>query len=180
MEHSSPARLFTTLVGGGLVVLGIVGFFYNASFDTGRELRSDAIFGLFAVNGWHNLLHITTGLLGLACAGYAARQYALGMGLAYVIIAIWGFAATGKTQGSLLDLIPVNNGDNLLHLLIGLAGLGAGAATMQQLTRRSTNGGKGSTAAGLLGRLKPVSGAKGAKAGAGKRSKPAAPKKPRP
>lgn len=129
MESSSPARLFATLVGGALVVLGIVGFFYDASFDTGRELQSDEIFGIFAVNGWHNLLHITTGLLGLACAGYAARQYSLGIGLAYVIIAIWGFATAKHGHGDLLDLVPVNSEDNFLHLLIGLTGLGAGAAT---------------------------------------------------
>lgn len=144
LEQSSPARLFATLAGGFLVVLGIVGFFYNASFDSGKGLRADDVLGILAVNGWDNLFHITTGLLGLACAGYAARQYSLGIGLIYVIVAIWGFADSHHGHAALLDLLPVNTADNFLHLIIGLAGLGAGAATLEagrskaSASRRST------------------------------------------
>ena len=78
MEGSSPARLYATLVGGTLVVAGIIGFFYDASFDTGDSLQADDVFGVLAVNGWHNIVHILTGALGLLVAGYAARAYAQG------------------------------------------------------------------------------------------------------
>lgn len=134
MTGPSPARLYATLVGGGLVLIGIVGFFYSASFDTGDRVLNDAdqLLGIFAVNGWHNLVHIATGLLGLAAAGYAARTYALGLGLAYLILAIWGFLVVDDGLGAILDILPVDREDNLLHLALGLAGLAAGAATPQR------------------------------------------------
>ena len=87
------------------------------------------MFGILDVNGWHNLFHIATGLVGLAAAGYAARTYALAFGLFYVLIAIWGFLETENGFGVILDVIPVNTEDNFLHLVLGLTGLAAGAAT---------------------------------------------------
>ena len=47
---------------------GIIGFFYDASFDTGTG-EADDVFGVLAVNGWHNIVHILTGALGLLVAG---------------------------------------------------------------------------------------------------------------
>lgn len=129
MSGSSPARLYAALVGACLVMVGIIGFFYNASFTTGGDLRADALFGVLDVNGWHNLAHIATGLVGLAAAGYAARSYALAFGLAYSALAIWGFLAAEGGAGTILDVLPVNTEDNFLHLILGLTGLAAGAAT---------------------------------------------------
>lgn len=131
MDGASPARLYALLVGATLVAVGVLGFFYSASFDTGGSVLADSddVFGILAVNGWHNLVHLATGLLGLAAAGQAARSYALALGLAYLIVAIWGFAETEDGVGVILDLLPVNTEDNWLHLALGLTGLGAGAAT---------------------------------------------------
>jgi hypothetical protein len=133
VNEATPARLYALLMGAVLVIAGVIGFFYNASFGSGDEIIGDdrnyEVFGLLAVNGWHNLVHIATGLLGLIAAGYAARIYALGLGLVYVVIAIWGFLAVENGFGDLLNIIPVNTEDNFLHLIIGLTGLAAGAAT---------------------------------------------------
>ncbi|HSJ17849.1 MAG TPA: DUF4383 domain-containing protein [Solirubrobacterales bacterium] len=117
------------LVGGALTIAGTIGFFYDSSFDTGSDLESEAVFGVLEVNGWHNVVHLATGLLGLAAAGYAARAYALGLGLVYVVVAIWGFAETSDGFGVILDFLPLNTEDNILHLVLGLTGLAAGAAT---------------------------------------------------
>ncbi len=125
MEASSPARLYATVVGAILTILGIIGFFYSGSF--GSPGTVDDVFGIFAVNGWHNVVHLATGLLGLAAAGYAARTYALAVGLLYLVIAIWGFIV--GSGDSILSIIPVNTEDNVLHLILGLVGLAAGAAS---------------------------------------------------
>src|SRR3954467_984053 len=125
MAEASPARLYATLVGGVLVVAGIIGFFYSASF--GDPGKVDEVFGLLAVNAWHNIVHILTGALGLLVAGYAAREYAMGLGIVYLLVAIWGFII-GSGE-SILSIIPVNTEDNILHLLIGVAGIAAGVAT---------------------------------------------------
>ena len=129
MADASPARLYALLVGGALTIAGTIGFFYDSSFDTGSDLESEAVFGVLEVNGWHNVVHLATGLLGLAAAGYAARAYALGLGLVYVVVAIWGFAETSDGFGVILDFLPLNTEDNILHLVLGLTGLAAGAAT---------------------------------------------------
>jgi len=56
----------------------------DASFDTGANVQgSDLI--IFEVNGWHNLVHIVSGLLGIALArrNDTARLFALGFGAVY-------------------------------------------------------------------------------------------------
>src|SRR5215212_3747886 len=130
MEHSSPARLYAGVVGATLVVAGIIGFFYSSSFGSPGDV--DAVFGILDVNGWHNVVHILTGALGLLAfsAGvYAARQYSLALGVVYLVVAAWGFIVGDGDQ--ILGIIPVNTEDNVLHLLLGLAGLGAGLATAE-------------------------------------------------
>jgi hypothetical protein len=128
MADASPAKLYATLVGGVLVIAGIVGFFYSASF--GSPGNVDDVFGILSVNAWHNIVHILTGAIGLLVAGYAARQYALGLGVVYLAIAIWGFIIGGGE--SILGFIPVNTEDNFLHLILGVLGLGAGLATPRE------------------------------------------------
>jgi hypothetical protein len=132
MEGSSPARLYAALVGGTLVIAGIIGFFYSSSF--GSPGGVDAVFGILDVNGWHNIVHIVTGGLGLLAAGYAARQYALGLGVVYIAIAVWGFII--GDGHSILGFIPVNTEDNFLHLILGVLGVAAGVATPAVATTR--------------------------------------------
>jgi hypothetical protein len=125
--EGDPARLYATATGAGLVLLGVIGFFYEPSFVTGDGHSVGEVFGLFAANGWQNLLHVAVGLLGLAAAGAAARTYALATGLGWVLLALWGFLVGGA--GAILGLFAVNGALNALHLLLGLAGLAAGAAS---------------------------------------------------
>jgi Domain of unknown function (DUF4383) len=122
----TPAQLYALVFGATLVVAGIIGFFYSSSFGSPGEV--DGVLGILDVNGWHNVVHIATGVVGLLSLSYgAARNYAVGLGAVYVVVTIWGFAV--GDGGQILGIIPVNTEDNVLHLLIGLAGLGAFAAT---------------------------------------------------
>ena len=125
MDAPSPARLYATLVGAVLIVIGIVGFFYSASFGSPGEV--DEMLGLFAVNGWVNVLHILSGALGLLVAGYAARQYALWLGVLYLVLALWGFAI--GSGDAILGFLPVNTGETLLHLILGALGVAAALST---------------------------------------------------
>ena len=117
----SPAQTWSRLIGWTLVLAGIVGFFYSSAFGSPGE--TEAVLGILAVNGWHNVVHILTGALGLLAVNYAARTYAIGLGLVYIVVAIWGFAI-GSGE-SILGFIPVNTEDNVLHALIGIAGVAA-------------------------------------------------------
>jgi len=105
MEPPSPARLYATVAGAFLVVLGIVGFFYDASF-TGLHDTEPAL-GVLEVNAWFNLLYVITGAVGVLVAGASSRSYALAMGVLFTALGIFGLG----TQG--------------LHLAIGLLGLAA-------------------------------------------------------
>lgn len=129
MDGTSPARLYSLVVGAVLVIAGIIGFFYEASFDTGDAVQADKVFGILAINGWHNVVHLVAGLIGLAAAGSdsSARLYAFGFGVIYIVLAVWGFILGGEDV--LLDFVPLNTEDNVLHLILGLVGLAAGTAT---------------------------------------------------
>ena len=127
MNGRTPAQLYALLVGGTLVIAGIIGFFYSSDF--GSPGKVDDVFGILSVNGWHNVVHIATGVLGLlAFRAYAsARGYAFGLGVVYIAVAVWGFII--GSGDSILSIIPVNAPDNVLHVLIGVAGIAAGMAT---------------------------------------------------
>jgi hypothetical protein len=128
-DRKMPAMLYAGVVGAVLVLVGIIGFFYNAEFTSDESVR-DAMFGVFDVNGWHNTLHILMGVLALLAYGagvHAARNCAMALGVVFLVIAAWGFIV-GDGE-SILSIIPVNTEDNVLHLLLGVGGVWAAYAT---------------------------------------------------
>ena len=129
MAERSPAQVFGLVVGITLVAAGILGFFYNASFGTGDGTERDAVLGILDVNAWHNIVHIATGGIALALAGSysGSRVYAITFGVVYLLVTALGFIAGDGDE--IFNLIPVNTEDNILHLLLGIAGIGAGLAT---------------------------------------------------
>jgi hypothetical protein len=130
----TPAQLYALLFGIVLLVVGLLGFIADSSFGTGSGVEgSDFI--VFEVNGWHNIVHILSGLLGLALSRRrdSARAYALGFGAVYLVVTIWGFI----TGDQVLWLIPVDTADNILHLLIAAAGLAAGLASRDATATRT-------------------------------------------
>jgi hypothetical protein len=131
MEPASPARLYASVIGALLLALGIVGFFYSASFGAPGAV-AEAL-GSLRVNAWINLLAVATGALGLLLAGYASRAYALGAGLLFTALAIWGFAI--DAGDAILGFLPAGGGENALHLVIGLLGLAAAAGTPRRPLR---------------------------------------------
>ncbi|HSS41733.1 MAG TPA: DUF4383 domain-containing protein [Solirubrobacterales bacterium] len=133
MEAPSPARLFAAAAGALLLVLGVVGFFYYASF--GPLDRYEEALGAIQVNGWLNLLYIATGAVGLLFAGVASRTYSLTVGALYTLLAIVGW------------------GTGALELVVGLLGLAAAAGTPRA---KSKPGPKKSKPRQLKPRAKPA------------------------
>jgi hypothetical protein len=128
MSTTSPARLYAMVVGVVLVAAGIIGFFYESAFTSDESVRK-AVLGLLDVNGWHNVVHIATGLLGILAARTlaSARTYCLAFGIVYLAVCIWGFIV--GNDGSILSIVPVNTEDNFLHLLLAAGGFAAYAAS---------------------------------------------------
>jgi hypothetical protein len=115
------------LAGGALLLAGIVGFIADAGFNTGQDLDGDKLIGIFEVNGWHNLVHILSGLLllGASTKRAPAKTVALLFGLTYGAVAIYGLIDGSDVIG----LIPVNGPDNLLHIALAAAGVFAAIAS---------------------------------------------------
>jgi hypothetical protein len=109
MEPPSPARLYASALGAALLLLGILGFFYTASFD-GLTDYEDAFAGL-QINGWLNLLYLAVGAVGVLVAGASSRTYALAVGLLFIALAIVGW------------------GSEWLNIVVGVLGLGAALGT---------------------------------------------------
>jgi hypothetical protein len=123
----SPAQTWARLIGLTLVVAGIAGFFYSSAFGSPGKVES--VLGILDVNGWHNLVHIATGVLGLALSrSYSsARTYCLLLAVTYAAVAIWGFVV--GDGGTILGFLPVNTEDNVLHTLIAVVSLVVGITT---------------------------------------------------
>lgn len=151
MDRSTPAQYYCFLVGAFLVLGGILGFFWNSTFNTGDGIDGDAVLGLLEVNAIHNLVHIATGLLVLPAFATrpTAKYMAIFFGVTYGLVAVLGLI-DGK---DVLDLIPVNTFDNLLHIAISLVGIVAGLVSVayDPVDRLVRGGLRGTVAAGGRG-----------------------------
>ena len=128
----TPAQLYALVFGAVLLLVGILGFFANSDFgNLGSNVNGDELIA-FEVNGWHNIVHAASGLLGLALwrSATGARVFALGFGVVYLVVTAYGFV----TGDHILGLLPVNGPENVLHLLIAVTGLGAGLASGPEAT----------------------------------------------
>lgn len=125
--HASPAVMYARIFGIVLTLVGILGLVITTDQDTVDQLLG------FDVNLTHNLVHLATGVLGLV-AGFSmlmyARTYAIVLGVVYTALGIWGLTAgDGFDPFGLFGNIDM--ADNVLHLAIGVLGLGAFAASRE-------------------------------------------------
>jgi hypothetical protein len=121
------AKLYATVLGAVLTLVGILGFIPGLA-------PNGNLLGIFAIDPLHNIIHILSGVVGLAVAftanGAYARYYALIFGAVYALVTVVGFI-----QGTtVLGLIHVNLADNILHLAIAAASLVVYFATSSRST----------------------------------------------
>lgn len=104
------------------VVVGILGFVPGVtSFMPDEE--HGRLFGAFAVDTLHNLVHIATGVVAIACgiaSDTASRNYFKIFGVIYAVVAVLGFFY-GKAP--LLGLMANNVADAVLHTAIAAVAL---------------------------------------------------------
>lgn len=113
--------LYSRIMGVAFTAAGILGFLVNSS-----QSKAEPLLGL-DVNLTHNVVHLATGVVGLI-AGFAmltlARPFALGLGIVYTGLAVWGLAA-GDGFDPLNLFVNINMADNFFHLAVGLLGIAA-------------------------------------------------------
>lgn len=129
----SVEQLFGLVVGIVLVVLGILGFFFTG-FDRLFGDQGEALIGIFAINPFHNIVHIGVGALWIVAGLWLIRPSAEGVNLAIggvlVLTAILGYL------GFMEELLGIGtrlDPANFLHLIAGLvavlfAGLRGGSS----------------------------------------------------
>ena len=122
-QPRTPAQWYCLVFGAVLLLVGILGFFVDSTFDTGGALDGDSLVG-FEVNGWHNLVHIASGafLLAMSPRRASARVGAIAFGVVYGAVAIIGLI----DGNDVFSLIPVNPADNVLHIVISALGIVSG------------------------------------------------------
>jgi hypothetical protein len=130
-ERMTPAQWYALAVGVTLLLVGIFGFFADSTFDTGvtndpeggnvdGALQGDSFLG-FEVNGWHNIVHLASGLflLSIFKRRDLARKGVLAFGLLYGLVTIIGMI----DGNDVLGIFPINPADNVLHLVLSLAAI---------------------------------------------------------
>jgi len=127
----TPAQLYCLAAGAALLLAGIFGFIADATFDTSGStdaeggnadgsLQGDSFLG-FEVNGWHNVVHLLSGIVLLAAMRRrsSAKAVALGFGLVYGVVTVIGLI----DGNDVLGIIPVNPADNVLHIALSALGV---------------------------------------------------------
>lgn len=132
VERIAYARLFSTVAGLFLVVIGLAGFVTPAGFRN-PEITSDLL-GLYPVNGWANGFHVLAGLVGLGLARPLPRLFALLAGVVFLTLGVAGILAPNGVL--LLDGLPATRSVNLVNLAIGALGLSAYAASRWDRLRK--------------------------------------------
>jgi hypothetical protein len=129
------AKRFITVLGVVFIVAGIAGFISG--------LRPDGkVFGIFFVGDpgtVHNLVHLLSGVVALVAANSGevyARLYAKVFGVVYALVTIAGFVV--GNEGKVFSFLPVNQADNVLHLVIATALLYFGFSTVEKARRPAT------------------------------------------
>jgi hypothetical protein len=123
-DRRTPAQWYCLLAGLSLLLAGLLGFLVDSSFTTGSGIDGGRLLSIFEVNGIHNLVHIASGVVLMAASPRraSARTVAIAFGVVYGIVTIIGLI-DGE---DVLGVIPVNPGDNVLHIALTALGLIAG------------------------------------------------------
>ena len=129
-------------VGAVFLLVGILGFVpgitsnYGSMTFAGHESGAELL-GIFEVSILHNLVHVLFGVAGLAMARTwsGARSFLIGGGAIYLVLWLYGVLID---LGSSANFVPVNDADNWLHLVLGLAMVALGLLLGRSATARST------------------------------------------
>ena len=119
--------LVALVFGAVFVVVGLAGFLVSGGHPAAGT-TGGALLGLFQVNVLHNIVHLAIGVAMIAAAlrgDRAARTANRGFGVLYLVLFVAGLVLVGSP----LNIVAINGGDNILHLVLGvvLAGVGFGA-----------------------------------------------------
>jgi arginine exporter protein ArgO len=131
-------------VGAVFLLVGILGFIpgITSNYDTLSFAGHDSealLLGIFQVSVLHNVVHLLFGVAGilLSRTHEQARNFLLYGGVIYLVLWLYGLIIGHDTPA---NFVPVNNADNWLHFVLGLAMI-----ALAILLSRNTNRTRGAT-----------------------------------
>lgn len=127
------------IVGVVFLVVGMAGFIpgvttnYSELSFAGHHSGA-MLFALFAVSVLHNIVHLAFGIAGilLARSAPAARTYLIVGAVIYAVLWLYGLIID---RGSSMNVVPVNDADNWLHLILALSMLALGLVLGRPVVR---------------------------------------------
>jgi hypothetical protein len=136
MHNRTLAQKLALMFGAVFLLVGILGFVPGLTTNLygGLDFAGDGstaeLLGIFQVSVLHNIVHLlfAVGILMAATHGGAVKYLLFG-GVAYAAVFLLGVIGAG-------DWIPVNSADNVLHVVLTGALLGAWAATRKEAAPR--------------------------------------------
>lgn len=126
----TPVQKTALAVGVVFLLVGLAGFIpgithpidhlEGAGHDSGALLL-----GVFQVSVLHNILHLAFGVAGVAVAARsrASRHFLIWGGVIYLVLWLYGLFAVSNPD---INVVPVNDADNWLHLGLGVGMLALG------------------------------------------------------
>jgi hypothetical protein len=124
-------------VGLVFLLVGVLGFVPGITTDYDRlgaaGHESEAmLLGIFQVSILHNIVHLLFGVAGILLARRTdtARSYLLAGGVVYLVLWVYGLVIGHDSSA---NFVPLNDADNWLHLLLGLAMIALGLLTSRRL-----------------------------------------------
>ena len=105
--------------GAVFVLIGLAGFLVSGGHHP-AGLEGGELAGLFQVNVLHNVVHLAAGAAMIAGAIVGSRQAKRAnavIGVIYLLL----FAAGLFLVGTPANIVALNEADNVLHLVLGLA-----------------------------------------------------------
>lgn len=110
-------KCWAVVYGVVFLVVGILGYVPAAVSVDGH------LFGIFAIDSMHNMVHIVTGIIALVVAMKVdyAKLYFKVFGVIYGIVAVLGFVGGGDMM-----VMHMNMADHILHLVVAVVALYVG------------------------------------------------------
>jgi hypothetical protein len=131
----SGAQIAAMLMGMVFLVVGIAGFIpgittHYSDMSFASHMSEAKLLGLFQVSILHNLVHLLFGIVGIALASRPtrARGYLIIGGLVYFLLFLYGLFVP---EDSAANFVPMNNADDVLHILLAVAMIGLGVLYRQ-------------------------------------------------
>jgi hypothetical protein len=140
---ATPVQTAAAVVGVVFLLVGVAGFIpgITTDFDTiefaGHESEA-MLLGVFQVSILHNIVHLLFGVAGLALARTfaGARNYLIWGGMVYLVLWLYGLFVDHESS---VNVVPVNNADDWLHLGLAVGMLLLGLALGRTPRRTGTD-----------------------------------------